>query len=293
MKLATLRMNGCEIAAIVLNQSVLPLCHINESYNTDWMTDLQLLLDRDQFFPLLQWFQSHQGDLENRIHSKKIPLDEASFGPLLRYPRKIWGIGLNYPVHAADLKEQAPQESPASFMRPDTTIIGPGDNICIPKLSQRTTGEGELGIIMARKGQDLDSKNWIEYIAGFTTILDMTAEDILRLNPRYLTRAKSFATFFSFGPLLLTPDELPDLPAIQVATVLNGEIYAQDQVANMTFSPEELVCFHSQIFPWLPGDIISTGTPRAVAIHHGDLLECRIDGFPPLRNPVIDLKMIR
>jgi 2-keto-4-pentenoate hydratase/2-oxohepta-3-ene-1,7-dioic acid hydratase in catechol pathway len=128
-------------------------------------------------------------------------------------------------------------------------------------------------------------------VAGFTTILDMTAEDILRKNPRYLTRCKSFDTFFSFGPVLVTPDEIPDVLALQVATVLNGKVHAENVVARMTFPPAQLVAFHSRVMPWLPGDILSTGTPQAVPLRDGDVLECRIDGFPPLRNPVRDLKL--
>ena len=74
-------------------------------------------------------------------------------------------------------------------------------------------------------------------VAGFTTVLDMTAEDILRKNPRYLTRAKSFDTFFSFGPELVTPEEIEDVEALEVSTVLNGEVQRTNTVSNMTFSP--------------------------------------------------------
>ena len=121
----------------------------------------------------------------------------------------------------------------------------------------------------------------------------MTAEDILRKNPRYLTRSKSFDTFFSFGPHLVTPDEIPDVMKLPVATVINGAVHAQNTVSNMTFPPPYLVAFHSRVMPWLPGDILSTGTPQAVALGDGDMLECRIDGFEPLRNPVRDLKARR
>ncbi|HEV2092573.1 MAG TPA: fumarylacetoacetate hydrolase family protein [Rubrobacter sp.] len=102
---------------------------------------------------------------------------------MYRRPRKIWGIGLNYADHAGDLDEAAPAEEPASFMRPDTTIIG-------------------------REAKNISEDKAPSVVAGFTTGLDTTAEDILRRNPRYLTRDKSFDTFFSFGPHLLTQDEV-------------------------------------------------------------------------------------
>jgi 2-keto-4-pentenoate hydratase/2-oxohepta-3-ene-1,7-dioic acid hydratase in catechol pathway len=133
--------------------------------------------------------------------------------------------------------------------------------------------------------------NWLDVVAGFTTVIDMTAEDILRQNTRYLTVAKSFDTFFSFGPQLVTPDEIEDVSALTVSTVINGRVHADNVVANMTFPPPFLVAFLSRVMTLLPGDIISTGTPGAVAISDGDVVECRIDGFESLINPVRDLKV--
>jgi 2-keto-4-pentenoate hydratase/2-oxohepta-3-ene-1,7-dioic acid hydratase in catechol pathway len=127
-------------------------------------------------------------------------------------------------------------------------------------------------------------------VAGFTTIIDMTAEDILRKNPRYLTLSKNFDTFFSFGPQIITPDEIENISRLNVQTVINGRVHAENTVSNMTFPPDFLVSFHSKVMTLLPGDIISTGTPRATPLSHGDKMECRISGFHPLINPVIDLK---
>ena len=89
-------------------------------------------------------------------------------------------------------------------------------------------------------------------VAGLTTVLNMTAEDILRKNPRYLTRAKSFDTFFSFGPQLVTLDEVGEIENLTVATVLNGEVRRENVVSNMTFSPWFLVSFHSKVMTLLP-----------------------------------------
>jgi 2-keto-4-pentenoate hydratase/2-oxohepta-3-ene-1,7-dioic acid hydratase in catechol pathway len=114
----------------------------------------------------------------------------------------------------------------------------------------------------------------------------MTAEDILQENPRYLTRAKSFDTFFSFGPEVVTPDEIEDLAELPVATVLNTETHRKNTVSNMTFPPLWLVSFHSKVMTLLPGDIISTGTPGAAVIRDGDVVSCEIPGFETLTNPV-------
>ena len=111
---------------------------------------------------------------------------------------------MNYVEHAADLHEVSPNTEPANFMKPDTTIIGPGDIIQVPLQSERTTAESELGIIIGKKCKDVSEKDALDVVAGYTTAIDMTVEDILQKKPRYLTRAKSFDTFFNFGPQLLT-----------------------------------------------------------------------------------------
>ncbi|HZY57340.1 MAG TPA: fumarylacetoacetate hydrolase family protein, partial [Rubrobacteraceae bacterium] len=215
-----------------------------------------------------------------------VPYARVRYGPLYRRPRKIRGIGLNYVEHAGDLQETAPSEEPASFMRPDTTIIGPEEEIQLPNQSERVTGEAELGLVIGREARNISEEEAPSVVAGLTTILDMTAEDILRKNPRYLTRAKSFDTFFSFGPQLVTLDEVGEMGDLTVATVLNGEVRRKNVVSNMTFSPAFLVSFHSKVMTLLPGDVISTGTPGAVEIQDSDVVSCHIDRFEPLSNPV-------
>ena len=98
--------------------------------------------------------------------------------------------------------------------------------------------------------------------------------------------AKSFDTFFSFGPQLVTLDEVDRIDELEVSTVINGRLYRKNKVSNMTFSPWFLVSFHSKVMTLLPGDVISTGTPGAVAIGEGDIVACEIQGFEPLSNPV-------
>jgi 2-keto-4-pentenoate hydratase/2-oxohepta-3-ene-1,7-dioic acid hydratase in catechol pathway len=293
MRLATLRHDGREAAALALTHGLLPLAALNERFATRWPTDLLTLIQTGELAKLNDWFRSGGRQKCEALPGALLPRNSVVFGPLYRRPRKIWGIGLNYVAHAADLAEKAPNEEPASFMKPDTTIIGPGDTVKIPLQSEKTTGEAELGVIIGTECKDVPESDWLNVVAGFTTILDMTAEDILRKNPRYLTRCKSFDTFFSFGPELVTPDEVPDVLKLKVATVINGKVHAENVVSNMTFPPPYLVSFHSRVMPWLPGDILSTGTPQAVPLKDGDVLECRIDGFAPLRNPVIDLKLKR
>lgn len=291
MRLATIRIQGIETAAIVQDDYVVTLGTINEKLNKRWEKDILSLLQTGQLDEIIDWYRNDGKNILAGLKSEGILLSAAMFGPLYRKPRKIFGIGLNYVDHAADLAEKAPSTDPASFFKPDTTIIGPGDAIKIPLQSDATTAEAELGIVFGRECIDVERQNWLSVVAGFTTILDMTAEDILRRNPRYLTLSKSFESFFCFGPQLVTTDEIEDVMKLNVATVLNGEIHAQNVVANMTFPPDFLVSYHSKVMRMYPGDILSTGTPRAVHIKHGDTVECRIDGFASLVSPVIDKKI--
>ena len=215
---------------------------------------------------------------------ESLPLDGLRIASPLR-PGKLIGIGLNYRDHAADLNAVYPTE-PASFMKCDNTIIGPGDVIELPPQSERVTAEAEIGVIIGQTCRRIAQSQARDFVAGYCLILDMTAEDILQKNPRFLTRAKNFDTFFSFGPELITPDEIPDVSRIKVGTWNNGQLHRENTVANMAFSPDYLVAFNSHVATLFPGDIISTGTPGAVVIRDGDMPECRIEGFGKLANLV-------
>ena len=220
-----------------------------------------------------------------------VPADGLTFSAPYRRPRKIWGIGLNYGAHAADLSEAVPSE-PASFIKGDHTIIGPDEPIVLPPttLTDRVTAEAEIGLVIGRTCRNVTEDEALEYVWGVTTILDQTAEDILARDPRFLTRCKNFPTFFCFGPDLVSLDEVresfPDLGAIEVTTARNDDTLRVNTVANMTFGLAHLVSFHSQVMPLFPGDIISTGTPGALVVSDGDVVECRIPGIGQLTNRV-------
>jgi 2-keto-4-pentenoate hydratase/2-oxohepta-3-ene-1,7-dioic acid hydratase in catechol pathway len=217
------------------------------------------------------------------------PVGDAVFAAPYTNPGKLWGIGLNYTAHADDLAAVHPDE-PASFMKGAHTIIGPGETIELPAQSQRVTAEAELGLVFGATCRDVPQESALDYVWGVCPVLDQTAEDILQRNPRFLTRSKNFPGFFSFGPAI-TP--LPEVLArfgtldnIEVTTAKNGQPHRGNRVTNMIFSPELLVSFHSEVFPFHPGDILSTGTPGAVVIEDGDLAECWIPGIGTLANPV-------
>ena len=303
MRLATIKLRGQEIAGIDISKGVMPISAINAYKGTAWQTELFPLICAGEVVGLTDWY-NNGGEAELDKIPGIIPKEKVTYGPLYRNPKRIFGIGLNYKEHAGDFGSAPITGFPGSFFKQADTLIGSGDAIKLPTLkeAQRTTAEAELGIILAKDCRDVDVEDWQSVIAGYTTILDMTEESILKGNdylqgnPRYLTIVKNFPTFFSFGPQLITPDEVDDVCQLNVQFVHNGIIHAENIVGHMNHLPSRLISLHSRIQGWFAGDVLSTGTPRAFPIQDGDIAECRIQGpggfgMESLVNPVVDLKI--
>ena len=218
----------------------------------------------------------------------RIPRGNVSLGAPLEEPGKLFGIGLNYVEHAGDLSEDAPEE-PASFFKPTTAATGPGGPIRLPpeSISERVTAEAELAVVIGRTCRNVDVEAADDVIAGYVPVIDMTAEDVLQRNPRFLTRAKSFDTFLVLGPRLVMPESGTDLSETTVRTVVDGETIAENVVGNMTFPPRELVAFHSDVMTLEPGDVISTGTPGAGVIEPGSHVRAEVEGFGSVEADVV------
>ena len=217
----------------------------------------------------------------------RVPREDLTFGPPLAEFGKLWGIGLNYAEHAGDLDEQRPEE-PASFMKPNTALAGPGGPIRLPPTdrSERVTAEVELGVVVGRTCRNIETGTVDDVVAGYLPVIDMTAEDILQRNPRFLTRAKSFDTFLIPGPTIAVPEGSPDLSSVSVRTEVNGETKAENRVANMLFPPAEIVAFHAGVMTLQPGDLFSTGTPGAAPINPGDEVRAVVESVGSVEAPV-------
>jgi 2-keto-4-pentenoate hydratase/2-oxohepta-3-ene-1,7-dioic acid hydratase in catechol pathway len=289
MRFATLWVGQRELAAAFTpGRGWLPLRHIDPLLDGDLLTLVRRGYDR-------QTLDALGKRAAEQPETAFIADDQAVFAPPYRSPRKIWGIGLNYREHAADLSEDVPAD-PASFIKGDHTIIGYGEDITLPRQSRRVTSEAELGIVIGRECYEVSPAEALEYVFGYCPILDQTAEDILQQNPRYLTRSKNFPSFFSFGPEVVTLDDLlagfdriEDVPVTTVRAARGGPDASEERhnvVANMTTGPADLISFHSQCMPLYPGDIISTGTPGALVIRDGDVMEARVGNLRILRNQV-------
>lgn len=282
MRFATLAIDGADQACLRVGGAWAPLDVVDPALEGDLLTLIELELAAGDLADL-----PRRAAAQDR--GRLVDAGAAVYRPPYRRPRKIWGIGLNYRDHAADLNESAPSQ-PASFIKGDHTIIGPGDPITIPRQSSRTTAEAELGLIFGRTTRDIGPDDALGCLFGVCVILDQTAEDILQLNPRYLTRSKNFPGFFSFGPEVVTLDEflaLQDLHDVRVSTHVDGKEIRSNTIGNMVHGPAELIGFHSQVMPFFPGDIISSGTPGAGVLHHGAVVTATVSGMAPLVNPVM------
>jgi len=215
--------------------------------------------------------------------AERVPESQLAFASPLADTGKLLGIGLNYADHAADLDEDSPDE-PASFFKPATAATGPGGPVRLPpeSESERVTAEAELAVVIGRTCRNIAPGEVGDVVAGYVPVVDMTAEDVLQRNPRFLTRAKSYDTFLVVGPRIVVPGgDLAlagqSLDSLSVRTVVNDEVVAENSVANMHFSPRELVAFHSRVMTLEPGDLISTGTPGAYPIGPGDVVRAEVD----------------
>ncbi len=270
MKLLTFRYAGqnnpVDHAGVVVEGGIAPILEINSRFDKHYPNNvLDLIRAGAKEIPT-------QG-------IPPIPFEQVE--PRLPYdvPPKIWCIGLNYHSHAVDINAVQPEE-PGSFMKPASCMFQPGGEIQLPppEFSDDVDAEGELGVVIGRTCRYVPRDRVREVIFGFTTTLDLTALDVLRKNPRYLTRSKSFDTFFSFGPVIVTEDEVSDVESLEVITEHNDGICSRDFVRNMKMGPLDLVSYHSNYMTLHPGDLISTGCPKGARIKAGDHVGARIEG---------------
>lgn len=287
MRLCSFLVDGRPASGALIGDEVVDLRVVNDVLGLDLSVALGDLVKRGEIAMLERALANETDSLRGR--GRRV----ASLTITAPYPDppKIWCIGLNYRAHAADLDERTPDE-PASFMRPAISMRGPGEPIGLPYQSARVTGEGELAVVIGRRCKYVSRADAHGVIAAFVPAIDMTAEDILRRNPRFLTRAKSFDSFLSLGPFLVTPGEIgsaDDVLKIEVTTLLNGVPQRTNIGTNMTHDVYDLIAFHSRVMTWEPGDILLTGTPGAVVIEPGDTIGCDVSAVGRLENPVVAL----
>jgi 2-keto-4-pentenoate hydratase/2-oxohepta-3-ene-1,7-dioic acid hydratase in catechol pathway len=274
VRLLSFLFDGRRHAGVISAGRVFPVTELNAKHGTRVPDDLLEIIRSGEPVPPPDGAES-------------VPASEVR--PLLPYdvPPKIWCIGLNYHSHAVDINAVQPEE-PGSFMKPASSMFPPGGEIRLPPphISSDVDAEGELGVVIGKTCKYVPAGEVPNVIFGYTTTLDLTALDVLARNPRYLTRAKSLDTFFSFGPVIVTADEVPQVESLEVITEHNGAVWSRDFVRNMRHRPYELVRFHSDYMTLHPGDLISTGCPKGARIRPGDRVGARIDGVGALEATV-------
>jgi 2-keto-4-pentenoate hydratase/2-oxohepta-3-ene-1,7-dioic acid hydratase in catechol pathway len=208
--------------------------------------------------------------------------DARLLSPVL--PRsKVVGIGRNYAAHAAEMGSELPDE-PLMFLKPNTSVVGPGDPIFYPRQSNEVHYEGELGVVIGRICRDVPKEKYADVIHGYTVGNDVTARDLQRKDGQF-TRAKGFDSFCPLGPWVETELDVSDL---RVQTFLNGEVKQDGRTSDLIFDVPTLIAHVTSVMTLLPGDVILTGTPEGVGpMNAGDEVEISIQGIGNLTNKVV------
>ena len=201
-------------------------------------------------------------------------------------PTKVVCVGLNYRTHIAEMGHDMPAE-PVIFIKPSTSVIGPGQPIQLPQGVGRVDHEAELGVVIGRRTHRVSPAMAHECVLGFTCGNDVTARDVQKADGQW-TRAKGFDTFCPVGPWVVDVDPSD----LKLECLVNGEIRQSARTSDMLFTPYELVSFVSGVMTLVPGDVILTGTPGGISeLQAGDVVEVRIEGVGSLANPGISAEV--
>jgi len=198
-------------------------------------------------------------------------------------PSKIICVGRNFVAHAKEHQAEVP-EVPLIFLKPPSSLIGPGDSIILPPQSKQVEHEAELAIIIGRQGRWITPDEAYNYVLGYTIANDVTARDLQRSDGQW-TRAKGFDTFCPIGPWIETEFDPSDA---LINCHVNDEMRQMASTRDMVFTPRQLIAFASSVMTLEAGDLILTGTPAGVSpITHGDTVKVTIEGIGSLENPVL------
>lgn len=224
--------------------------------------------------------------LERNGDGSPIIPENARLGPPLVRPSKIVCVGLNYGKHAAESRMEIPNE-PVLFFKATSAIVGPNDDLIIPKGSKKTDWEVELAIIIGQKASYVSEENVMEHIAGYVLHNDYSERAFQIERQGQWCKGKGCDTFAPIGPFIATADEIKNPNNLNLWLKLNGETVQNSSTSDFIFNVEEVVSYISQFMTLLPGDIISTGTPSGVGLGFdppkylkpGDVVELGIEGL--------------
>ncbi|MDT7572288.1 MAG: hypothetical protein QOE05_2462 [Actinomycetota bacterium] len=218
-----------------------------------------------------------------QLTGESLPLSSVKLlAPVL--PSKVVCIGKNYADHVAEMVGAAPPESPVVFLKPSTSVIGPGDAIALPRNSERVDHEAELGIVIGRLCREVPRERAFDVVLGYTCGNDVTARDHQKQDGQW-TRGKSHDTFCPLGPWVETKLKVGD---VAVQCTVDGEIRQDGRTSQLIHDVPAIIEWVTAFMTLLPGDVILTGTPAGVGpITAGSTVSVAIEGLGTLTNPVV------
>ncbi len=270
MKLLRFGEIGQEKAGLFLNNEIFDLSSFGEDFDEQFF-------GTDGINRLRQWLTKNQANLPKAKAGIRI-------GAPFKRPSKIICVGLNYTKHALESKMPLPPE-PIIFFKSTSALVGPTDNLIIPKKSTKTDWEVELAVVIGKKASYVDEKDSMNYVAGFCLHNDYSEREFqLERNGQWV-KGKSCDSFAPMGPYLVTKDEVADFNNLHMWLKVNGKMMQDNNTDDMIFEVPFLVSYISQFMTLLPGDVISTGTPAGVGLGFippiylkaGDVIELGIE----------------
>jgi 2-keto-4-pentenoate hydratase/2-oxohepta-3-ene-1,7-dioic acid hydratase in catechol pathway len=230
------------------------------------------VLDSDPFFSPAQSTGERLALQDVRLLSPIIPRS------------KVVGVGRNFADHAAELGNEVPV-SPLTFFKPNTAVIGPGDPIRLPAISENVSYEAELAVVISRVAKQVPAEKAHSYVLGYTAANDVTLRDVQQTDKQW-TRAKGFDTSCPLGPWIETEFDPED---VRIRSWVDGELRQDGSTADFIFDIPSLIAHITETITLLPGDVILTGTPAGVGqVVSGNRVHVAIDGLGLLANPVMD-----
>ncbi len=228
---------------------------------------------------LAQWWK------DNKSQAEKVS-DAVRIGVPVKDISKIICIGLNYADHAKETNAQPPEE-PILFFKSTSSVIGPNDEVIIPKDSTKTDWEVELGVVIGKKASYVSEREAMDYVAGYCLHNDYSERAFQLERGGQWVKGKSCDTFAPIGPWLVSKEEVADVNNLRLWLTVNGKMMQDGNTHNLIFKIPFLISYVSQFMTLLPGDVISTGTPAGVGLgmnpqvflQAGDVVECGIDGL--------------
>jgi 2-keto-4-pentenoate hydratase/2-oxohepta-3-ene-1,7-dioic acid hydratase in catechol pathway len=278
MKFVTFQHNGHQHAGVLSDDNIVSL------HSAGFHDMLSVLRGGPNVFRRVEAL------LANPPADAVVPLGSVKLRAPVPRPPKIICVGLNYRDHAIESKMEIPSR-PTIFSKYHNTVIGAGDDIVIPKNTEKPDYEAEMAFVIGKGGRHIRSADWRNHVFGYMNLNDVSARDV-QLAVSQWTMGKNFDTFAPMGPHLVSADEIEDPHNLNISLTVNGETLQSSNTRELIFKIPDLVEFLSSVMTLEAGDVISTGTPSGVGFSYtppkwlkpGDEVVVSVEGLGHLRN---------